>query len=488
MPAGLDGLKHIVVLMMENRSFDHMLGALRAQDATIDGLTGNEWNPDTTGAKVPVQPLADYQSQLLPDPGHHYPDVNTQLYFGSTTNPPAVTMQGFVQSYFTQEHNVDHSHKIMYYFTPDKLPVITKLAKEYAVFNCWFSSIPGPTLCNRAFAHFGTSFGRTDMTPNYLNEKYKSIYERMIAANHTAKVYYYDQQSSTLALAFLLKSQPKLFGLYEQFLDDCSKGMLPEYSFIEPNYTDHDSDAGEYIASDQHPDHNVKEGETFIATVYNAIRRSPAWESTALLIVYDEHGGLYDHVPPPACTPDDSVDKTTGFKFDRLGIRVPAILVSPWVDAGTRVNRVFEHASIPATVTKHFLGDYEQRSPREKAADTFLDVLSRPTARTDYFAFDTGDRAFAPRARFGQQVEIVPIPKSDPASSNKNRPISLLIREQVEHLHDVELTLPPEEQTGINTSAITTEIEAARYIAAVTSRLHPEAATTPPPTPQSSPQ
>jgi hypothetical protein len=232
----------------------------------------------------------------------------------------------------------------------------------------------------------------------------------------------------------------------------------------------------------------VGEGEKFIGAVYNAIRRSPAWESTALLIVYDEHGGLYDHVPPRACTPDDSTDKATGFKFDRLGIRVPAILVSPWVDAGTRVNRVFEHASIPATVTKHFLGDYEQRSPREKAADTFLDVLSRPTARTDYFAFDTGDRAFAPRARFGQQVETVPIPKSDPASLNKNRPISLLIREQVEHLHDVELTLPPEEQTGIDTSTITTEIEAARYIAAVTSRLHPEAATTPPPTPQSSPQ
>jgi phospholipase C len=480
MSAGLDGLKHIVVLMMENRSFDHMLGALRAEDPTIDGLTGNEWNPDSTGTKVLVQPKADYQSQLYPDPGHHYPDVNTQLFYGSTANPPAVTMQGFIQSYFSEQQDVEHSHKIMYYFTPDKVPVITKLAKEYAIFNCWFSSIPGPTLCNRAFAHFGTSFGHTDMTPNYLNEPYKSIYERMLAVNRTAKVYYYDQQSSTLALAFLLKSQPKLFGLYEQFLDDCKMDTLPEYSFIEPNYTDHDSNAGEHIASDQHPDHNVQEGETFIATVYNAIRRSPAWESTALLIVYDEHGGIYDHVVPPACLPDGFTDKATGFKFDRLGVRVPAILVSPWVDAGTRVNRVFEHASIPASVTKHFLGEYDGRSPREKAAETFLDLLSRPTARTDYFAFDTGDSAFAPRARFGQQVDTIPIPKSNPASLDKSRPLSLLIKEQVEHLHEVEMTLPPEEQTGIDISSIRTEAEAAKYIEAVTIRLHPEGAATSP--------
>jgi phospholipase C len=477
MSAGLDGLKHIVVLMMENRSFDHMLGGLRAQDATIDGLTGSEWNPDTSGAKVLVQPNADYQSQLNPDPGHHYPDVDTQLFLGSTGNPRQTTMQGFVQSYFTKQQNVEHSHKIMYYFSPDKVPVITKLAKEYAVFNCWFSSIPGPTICNRAFAHFGTSFGHADMTLNYLNEKYKSIYERMIAANHTAKIYYYDQQSSTLALAFLLKSQPKLFGLYSQFLDDCKTGMLPDYSFIEPNYTDHDTGGGEFIASDQHPDHNVQEGERFMATVYNAIRRSPAWENTALLIVYDEHGGIYDHVAPPACTPDEFTDKITGFKFDRLGVRVPAILISPWIDAGTRVNRVFEHASIPASVTKRFLGDFDARSPREKAADTFLDLLSRPTARTDYFAF-AEEGSFAPRARFGQQVETISIPTPDAASLDKNRPISLLLQEQVEHLHEVEMTLPPEERTGIDISSIKTEADAARYIEAVTVRLHPEGAAT----------
>ena len=393
MPPGLDNLKHIVVLMMENRSFDHMLGGLKAQDPRIDGLTGNESNLDTTGAAVKVQPQAEFQSQLDPDPDHHFPAVDLQIFNGDNSNPRVANMQGFVKSYFNQQRDVKHSQKIMYYFTPDKLPVLTTLATEFAVFNGWFSSIPGPTICNRAFPHYGTSFGQVSMDVFYVKEPYKSIYERMIAANpaHTAKIYYYDQASSTMEIVNLLQNQPKLFATYEQFLADCKIGALPDYSFVEPNYNDHDGDDGEELASDQHPDHNVQAGEAFIASVYNAIKQNPGlWASTALLIVYDEHGGIFDHVPPPACVPDGFVaqpnDTGTGraFAFDRLGVRVPAILVSPWIPKGTVVSgRVFEHASIPATVTKFFLGDYDQRSPREKSADTFLDLLSLPVMRTD---------------------------------------------------------------------------------------------------------
>ncbi len=391
MPPGLDALKHIVVLMMENRSFDHMLGGLKAQDPRIDGLTGNEGNPDTAGNMAKVQPLAQFQGQLDPDPDHHFPAVDLQI-FGGDPNRVA-NMQGFVKSYFHQQQDVQHSQKIMYYFTPDKLPVLTTLATEFAVFNGWFSSIPGPTICNRAFAHYGTSFGQVSMDIFYVKEPYKSIYERMINANpaRTAKIYYYDQSSSTMEIVNLLQHVPQLFGTYDQFLADCKKGTLPDYCFVEPNYSDHDGDNGEELANDQHPDHHVQAGEVFIAAVYNAIKQNPdLWRSTALLIVYDEHGGIYDHVAPPACMPDGFVaqanDTGTGmaFKFDRLGVRVPAILVSPWVPKGTVVSgRVFEHASLPATATKFFLGDYDQRSPREKAADTFLDLLSSPTMRTD---------------------------------------------------------------------------------------------------------
>jgi phospholipase C len=498
MPVAQDKLKHIVVLMMENRSFDHMLGSLRAQDRRVDGVTGNESNPDTKGATIKVSPQAQFQSQLDPDPGHHFPDVDIQLFYGGNHTTP--TMQGFIQAYFQQRKDVDHSHKIMYYFSPEKLPVITTLAKKYAVFNRWFSSLPGPTIPNRAFAHFGTSFGKTDMDILYLGEKYLSVYERMLKAGRTAKIYYYDPQSATIALAFLLKNQPQLFGTYEQFLADCQAGKLPDYTFIEPNYTDHDSDNGAELASDQHPDHDVQAGERFIATIYNAIRNSPAWENTALLLVYDEHGGIYDHVPPPACTPDEFRDQSTGFKFDRLGVRVPAVLISPWIPEGTVVSplnntgtvddlRVFEHASIPNTVTNFFIGQYDARTQREKLSQTFLDILSLPTPRTDFFQFNVGSSTrprmmamgAAPGAEEGPAhaaaPEMIAIPEPSPAAMDRQRPISGLLLDQVDHYHKAELTLlPPTERTGIDIHKIRTEAQASEYIRRVTEKLHPQEA------------
>jgi phospholipase C len=202
----------------------------------------------------------------------------------------------------------------------------------------------------------------------------------------------------------LLRNQPQIFGSYSQFIADCKGNTLPEYSFIEPCYNDHPGPGGgEILASDQHPDHNVQEGERFIASVYNAIRTNPTlWQSTALLVVYDEHGGIYDHVVPPACTPDgysaQPADTGTAeaFNFDRLGVRVPAVLVSPYIPRGTVVpgpedpanQRIFEHACIPATVTSFFLKNYDNRTVREKNAKTFLDLLSdqmRPDAEIPYF-------------------------------------------------------------------------------------------------------
>ncbi len=404
MSQGLDNLKHIVVLMMENRSFDHMLGGLKKQFPQINGLTGDESNPDLNGTTVNVQPTAAYQGQLGHDPDHHFPGVDLQIFGGDMSSTRVPNMQGFIKSYSTQGTDVDGSHAIMNYFPPEKVPVLSTLATEYAVFNGWFSSIPGPTICNRAFAHYGTSFGNVDMNLFFVQEPILSIYERLVKAGRTAKIYYYDQQSSTMEVVNLLNNQPKLFGSYAQFVADCNADELPDYCFIEPNYTDHPGPGGgQVLACDQHPDHNVKAGERFIAMVYNAIRTNPKiWETTALLITYDEHGGIYDHVPPPACTPDGYVASPTAtgtgmpFAFDRLGIRVPAILVSPYVTKGTVVagpedptkQRVFEHASIPATVTNYFLGDYDQRTVREKKAETFLDILGdqmRPDDDCVYF-------------------------------------------------------------------------------------------------------
>src|SRR5262245_54688982 len=207
MSKGLDNLKHIVVLMMENRSFDHMLGALKAQDWRIEGITPGLSNPDSSGAAVKVQPLAEFQGQLDPDPDHHFPGVDLQIFGGDTSPNRQPTMKGFVKSYFEQRRSVAHSRQIMFHFAPKKLPVITTLAREFALFNAWFSSVPGPTLCNRAFAHYGTSFGHVGMELKYLNEKYPSVYERLLANDCTAKVYFYDNASSSLEVVNLLTHQ-----------------------------------------------------------------------------------------------------------------------------------------------------------------------------------------------------------------------------------------------------------------------------------------
>jgi phospholipase C len=399
MSQGLDSLEHIVVLMMENRSFDHMLGGLKRTDPRINGLNGDEWNPDTTGAPIQVQPSATFQGQLGHDPDHHFAGVDLQIFGGNMAADRQPTMDGFIKSYATQGTNTQQSHAIMYYFKPDQLPILTNLATEYALFNGWFASIPGPTLCNRAFAHYGTSFGNVDMNLFYITDPILSIYDRMNKAGHSSKVYYYDQQSSSLEVPNLLLNQPELFGVYSDFVQDAGDGKLPEYCFIEPNYSDHPGPGGgQLLASDQHPDHNVKAGERFIAMVYNVIRTNPdLWKGTLMLVVYDEHGGLYDHVPPPPCKGADQLGNNppyaakpaatgTGqtFNFDRLGIRVPAIAISPWIPRGTIIpgpedpvnQRVFEHACIPATVTSHFLGDYDARTDREKKAETFVDVLT----------------------------------------------------------------------------------------------------------------
>jgi phospholipase C len=392
---GIQKLKHIVVLMMRSRSFDHMLGYMMARDPRIDGVDGTQTNPDTTGALVPVQPRAQYQSQLQPEPGQRYPDVDLQLFGDPRAAVP--NMEGFVKAYYHRQNNVRHSHNVMYCFPPEKVPVISTLASNFLVFNRWFSSLPGPAIPNRAFAHFGTSFGRTDMDFFYPGQKYKTIHERMVAEGHTAKIYYYDPPSATMGgMNLLLEEKPALFGQFDQFRADCYAGHLPDYSFIEPNYTDHTVGADTVPAADQHPDHNVLAGEEFIASVYmSVLDNEDLWNTSLLLVVYDTHGGIYDHVPPPACAPDEFTDPQTRFKFDRLGIRVPAVLISPWIPKGRVVpdpaldsaSRVFDHASIPATVAEHFGLDTTHRSPREAAASTFLDFLTLDKPRDDYIGF-----------------------------------------------------------------------------------------------------
>jgi len=329
-------------------------------------------------------------------------------------------MSGFVTSYGAVSGSVAKSHKVMKCFNPQKVPVLATLAQQYALCTRWFSSVPGPTLPNRAYAHGATSVGHVDMTINWWKES-KTIYELLTDHNFTAKIYYTD---STIALTYggLLAAQGRYFVPdFSQFFHDCKSNNLPDYCFLEPRYNA--SDGGQPIAaSDQHPDHDVSEGETLILQVYKAIRSNPdTWDSTLLVIVYDEHGGLFDHIAPPAAVSPDGINSAAPFfAFDRLGVRVPAVLVSPYIEAGTVISdTVFDHSSLAATARKVFLGAGWQDTfltQRDKAANTFEGALTRTTPRSAKEVDPT---------RFHQaQIAAHPLSLTDRAVRQAAKPLS----------------------------------------------------------------
>ena len=292
-------------------------------------------------------------------------------------------MQGFVKAYHGKTKNVPKSHRVMKCFAPGRLPNISTLAKEYAVCDRWFASVPGPTLPNRAFSMGATSLGRVDMNPNYL--ALKTIFEVLDANNVSSKIYYTDWTLG-LAVSFIAKRAKKFLFFFDDFIKDAKKNKLPALSFVEPRYNDLSTPGEFFGASDQHPDHNMRLGERVVNAVYDAITSNKqTWESTLLVITYDEHGGLYDHVSPPATVnPGDKPSDATVFDFKRLGVRVPAVLVSPFIERGTIIHdKIFDHTSIIATARKLFIPEWEKSAltERDRLANTFEDCLTRSTAR-----------------------------------------------------------------------------------------------------------
>ncbi|PYT70750.1 MAG: hypothetical protein DMG39_14870 [Acidobacteria bacterium] len=460
-----DKIKHIVVLMMENRSFDHLLGLLKTEIPDVRGVLGNDYfNQTTAGATMPVTDGALYQGQYIMDPGHDFTDVYMQMYgvpFGTPATQP--NMSGFAQSYEQQGGN---PADIMRCFQPSQLPALSGLARQYVICDQWFSSVPGPTLPNRAFAHFGTSFGRLDMSPDYFRSK-PSIYQRMTKANKRGMIYYYATWSGTLGLTFLLSDQKRYFGLWGDFQKACSNNSLPDYSFVEPAYCDH---AG-VDANDQHPDHSVQAGDSFLQAVYEAIRSNDqTWQSTLLLVVWDEHGGIFDHEIPPMVSHVDGFTSTAPpFAFDRLGVRVPALVISPYVPAGIVDHTVYEHASIPATVTEQFLGPPITSSPyaREQYANTFLHLLTVDQPRMERPNFG----AATPRAAAAMAAKPQIQPKSQAGT-----PVSALLSNQVQEVYDLLSRNHPQQARDLHPSSVKTEQDASQFIGKAMATIHPEAA------------
>jgi phospholipase C len=462
-------ISNLVVLMMENRSFDHMFGFMMSPDYPIDGLRGDESNPDSAGVPIMVTSDARVSGDLTPDPGHHYRDANMQI-FGvndvSTGLPPA-TMQGFVRSFEQHTNDREKSHRIMRCFKPEAIPVITTLAREYAICDRWFSSVPGPTLPNRSFIHSATSIGRVDMSPNWLDEG-KTIYELLAENNVDSKIYYHDM---TMAMTFksLFNSQGQRFALYDDFLAACANDTLPAYCLVEPRYNAEDRGDQVFEPTDQHPDHNVNEGERLIRDVYNAIfHNQKVREKTLLVIVYDEHGGLYDHVTPPhAASPDGKISSPgdpgeAGFKFDRLGIRVPAVLISPYIAKGTIRTTQHDHTSVIATARKLFVPNWQTKflTERDRQAATFDDVLNLAQPRTDIV------RLNAPKV-----VMEMPGIGDLTQTSSLNKPLTTHQQSLVQHTFKLEQGLPAARQSGTNPEAIKTEGQASAYMRHVATEI-----------------
>ncbi len=378
----MPAIKHIVVLMLENRSFDHMVGYMQSPAYRINGVDAAHppANPTSPHDPTPVAATPEAPDVLSSDAGHTVPDTNTQLYFNvggpPSTAPGGLTNQGFVYSY-SQQSGVTPTTAalIMKCFPPAQLPVLTTLAREFALCTRWYSSVPGPTWPNRFFVHCATSKGFIDNS-FFHNYDMRTIFENLSAVNSgTWKIYSHDFPQSQVLNGVNAPEFDANWDSIGGFKNDCANDTLPNYSFIEPKYT---TFLGE--ANDQHPPHSVQAGEQLIADVYNAVRGSAGWNDTLLIVVYDEHGGIFEHDLPPAATPPD--DNTTQFAFNRYGLRVPAILISPYIKAGTITDTVFDHSSIPAMVKLTF-GLPEFLTRRDAAANTFEHVFNLDAPRND---------------------------------------------------------------------------------------------------------
>jgi phospholipase C len=384
----LQGIQHVVVLMLENRSFDCMLGKLYPPDGTFEGLTGQESN-DYAGRPVPVWTSATLDATAAcipdPDPGELFTDMNVQLFGRNGTpnaNPPP--MSGFAQNYasYSTANKPYSPSAVMHYFTHDQVPVISTLAKAFGVCDQWYASAPCQTWPNRFFAHAGTCDGYVDNSKFHVPFARPSIFRLLSDHDRTWRVYFHDVPQSIL-LGDIWLTAPLHFRPFKQFIVDAEHGALPNYSFIEPRYFADILNTS--IPNDEHPPHDVAYGEQLIAAVYNAVRSSPCWKNTLLVITYDEHGGCYDHMPPPQAVRPDAANQD-GFDFDRYGVRVPAVLISPYMPPGSKVRaapmglqhagpiRPFDHTSIIATLRALF--KLPSLTARDASAPNLLGPLS----------------------------------------------------------------------------------------------------------------
>ncbi|MGH6823810.1 MAG: alkaline phosphatase family protein [Methylocella sp.] len=408
----LQSIEHFVVLMLENRSFDNLLGGLYPKSKDFDGVDGSESNQDRSGKAWPLTETPGGDAAGLsvpnPDPGELWADINVQIFgsgqlHGGEPYPPrdgaVAGMCGFVDSYTDPNGRPSRfgndARQIMSRYKPERdVPALATLAREFAVCDSWFASAPNQTWPNRFFVHTGTAAGYENNKPDKLFFKMPTVFGSFDRAPSKPSwaVYHHDVPQTLTLLELIGNAQN--FHMFDKFVKHARAGVLPNYSFIEPRYY---TDVSLFpprinLPNDMHPPHIVCFGDQLVATVYNALRSNvDAWKKTMLVIVFDEHGGCYDHAPPPKAIPPGPVvgeNPNPIFTFDRYGVRVPAVIASPYIQPGTILRpsdnypedgaTPFDHASVINTLRHRFeLG--APLTARVEAAPTLERVLNRDT-------------------------------------------------------------------------------------------------------------
>jgi phospholipase C len=413
-------IKHVFVLMLENRSFDHMLGfsGITGRDAvtgltrTIDGLPGSPAVSDVgvSGAVDTVAPATPALLKLPSNagPGHEFGDALIQLCgtaatYGGGPYPP---FQKNTNSFLSTTPLVTHagSNEPAKCYTAAQVPIINELATQFAVCDAWFSSMPGPTWPNRFFIHAASSGGLDDSPSgaasfgNVAFDGYTfnngSIFDALDDACVEWRIFAGDSFPQVLALSGMtineLEGRVHDYDDFAEAVND--KDFSTSYVFIEPDYgNDLPPSAEDYTCGNsQHPVDDVTRGERLIKDVYETIRNSPHWNSSVLLVTYDEHGGFFDHVPPPGAaegvvSPGDGIadedNNHHDFTFMQLGLRVPAIVISPLIPKGTVDNTRYDHTSLLATLESFFR--LKPLTNRDAGANTLNHLFSLASPRTD---------------------------------------------------------------------------------------------------------
>jgi phospholipase C len=484
-----NAIKHIVVLMLENRSFDHMLGHL----AGLDGTQHSNFDPgpDPNGPHVddPVHVTFD-ATPISPavgkdgDEPHDFESVNIQL-FGVKNPPPdaPITCSGFIEAARRDGEAYGIEREVMRCFkTEESLEAMTALAKHFVMCDAWFSAVPGPTWPNRLFTHAAQSFGHAN-NHTALYDGTQTIFKRLQDKGIDWAVYYHDiPQAACFNYIRGCKDSKhrKCFRHISEFYRDAaSSGSFPQYVFIEPAYFEpgktfwgHLLDRFKEFArklglpirpsiaapNDQHAPHDVRWGEILIADVYDTLRsQKKLWEQTLLIVLHDEHGGLYEHTHPPSLK--YGLDESTspkGFRFDRLGVRVPAFIVSPWVKPMPDRTR-HEHSSIVRIVREHLLDDDIQLTARDGNAAALPREIFTEHARQD-----TPDRL--PRPAMPRRP-----PKDRAAKRRKVNDLHYHLMQLAHALQDGQADSADRAYTPgpieiIKTAVPTTEAEGRRYV------------------------